>query len=182
MLATQIFQFLISVIFGTLMGAALMRCYLNFFSVPMGNPLGQFLIALTDWIVRPLRRVFKPVNGLGRFDAASFIAAALLSLAQTALLFALLGLNVLALDALLWRAFIELLRIALQTLVVLLIIYAVMSWVNPNNPMYGMLDRMFTPLLTPIRRVLPLVGGVDLSPMALIVLLQIALMVVARLG
>jgi YggT family protein len=179
MLATQILHFLISVVFGSLIGAALLRCYLNFAGVPMGNPLGQFLIALTDWIVRPLRRIFKPT---GRFDIASFLAAALLCLAQTVLVFAIAGLNLLAFDEIIWRSVIELLRIALQTLVVLLIIYAVMSWVNPQTPMYGMLDRMFTPLLAPIRRVLPLVGGVDLSPMVLIVLLQIGLMAVARLG
>jgi YggT family protein len=177
----QILSFLMSIIFGALMGAALLRCYLNFVSVPMGgtnNPLGQFIIALTDWLVKPLRRVFKPT---GRFDIASFLAAFLLSLLHMGLLTLLLGNYNPSPVAILVQALLELLRIALQSLVVLLLIYAVMSWVSQDSPMYRTLSQIFAPMLAPIRRFIPLIGGVDLSPLVLIVLLQIGLMVVARL-
>jgi YggT family protein len=72
-------------------------------------------------------------------------------------------------------AFKLLLRVLLQGLMVLLLIFAVLSWVQPASPVLTTLDRLCGPLLKPIRRVLPLVGGVDLSVMVLIVLLQIGL-------
>lgn len=174
----QILSFVLSIVFGTLIGAALLRCYLNFVSVPMGNPLGQFIIALTDWMVRPLRRIFKPT---GRFDVASFIAAVLLSLLHAVSLSLLLGNFNPSPTAIIVLALLELLRIALQSLIVLLLIYAVMSWVSADSPIYRTLGRVFAPMLAPIRRLIPLVGGVDLSPLVLIVLLQIGLMIVARL-
>ena len=71
-----------------------------------------------------------------------------------------------------------LLRTVLQGLMLLLIVYAVLSWVQPHSPVMGMLDRLLAPLLRPIRKVVPLVGGVDLSVLLLIVLLQVGLMVV----
>jgi YggT family protein len=58
-----------------------------------------------------------------------------------------------------------------------LIVYAVMSWVQPGAPLFYVIDRLCEPLLRPIRRIVPLVGGIDLSPLVLLVLLQVASMV-----
>jgi YggT family protein len=71
-----------------------------------------------------------------------------------------------------------LLRTALQGLTVLLLAYAVLSWVQPDSPLQAKLDRLCSPFLRPLRRAIPLVGGVDLSVLVLIVLLQVGLMVV----
>jgi YggT family protein len=173
---TQIIGFILNVVFGLLVFAALLRCYMNFARVPLANPLGQFILALTDWLVKPLRKI---LPAAGRFDWASFLAALLLSVLHALLMTLLLpvqlgvaGIVVLALQ--------ELLRVGLQGLMVLLLVYAVLSWVSSDSPLYNILARMFAPLLAPIRRVLPLVGGVDLAPLVLIVLLQIGLMVLAR--
>lgn len=173
----QIASFLLNIIFGLLIGAALLRCYFNFFAVPMRNPLGEFLMALTDWLVRPLRRLFKPTS---RFDAASFIAALIFSLIE-AFLLSVMVLGVMpGVEWLLITAWVNLLRIALQSLMVLLIVYAVLSWINPQAPVYVLLQRIFAPLLAPLHRIVPLIGGVDLAPLVLIVILQIALMLLAR--
>jgi YggT family protein len=173
---TQIIGFILNVVFGLLVFAALLRCYMNFARVPLANPLGQFILALTDWLVKPLRKI---LPAAGRFDWASFLAALLLSVLHALLMVLVLpvqlgvaGIVVLALQ--------ELLRVGLQGLMVLLLVYAVLSWVSSDSPLYNILARMFAPLLAPIRRVLPLVGGVDLAPLVLIVLLQIGLMVLAR--
>ncbi len=69
------------------------------------------------------------------------------------------------------------LRLALSGLSVLVIVYAVLSWVQTHSPMMGLLARLVAPLLQPIRRILPLVGGIDLSPLVLLVLLQVGGMV-----
>jgi len=68
-----------------------------------------------------------------------------------------------------------LLRVVLQALMFLMLAYAVLSWVQPQSPVLGTLDRLCAPLLRPIRRWLPLVGGVDLSVLVLISLLQVGL-------
>jgi YggT family protein len=175
---TQIIVFVLNVVFGLLIGAALLRCYMNFARVPLANPLGQFILALTDWLVKPLRKLLPAV---GRFDWASFGAAVLLALLHAVLMATLLPIAIGGPVGVLVFALQELLRVALQGLMVLLLVYAVLSWVSSDSPLYNILARMFAPMLAPIRRLIPLVGGVDLSPLVLLVLLQIGLMVLARL-
>jgi len=68
-----------------------------------------------------------------------------------------------------------LLRVALQGLMILLLVYAVLSWVQPQSPVLGTLDRLCAPVLRPLRRWIPLVGGVDLSVLVAVILLQIGL-------
>jgi YggT family protein len=174
----QIIVYLFDLVFGLLVGAALLRMYMNLVGVSLANPLGQFVLALTDWIVRPLRRI-TPV--LGRLDWASLLAAVLLALLHVVLILLLFGSLVAGPVAIATYALVELLRTALQGLMFLLIAYAILSWINPGMPLYPLLGRMLAPLLGPIRRVVPLLGGIDLSPLVLIVLLQIGLMLVANL-
>jgi YggT family protein len=178
MLFTQIISFILNVVFGLLVGAALLRCYMNAARVPLANPLGQFILAITDWLVRPLRKL---LPAAGRFDWASFLAAVLLALLHAGLFAVLVPELVTAMGGILFFALQELLRVALQGLMLLLVVYAVLSWVSSDSPLYNILARMFAPLLAPIRRAVPLVGGVDLSPLILIVLLQIGLIALARL-
>ena len=75
------------------------------------------------------------------------------------------------------QAVLGLLRLLLSGMTGLLIVYAVLSWVQSDSPMVGLIDRVVAPWLRPIRRVLPLVGGIDLSPLVLLVGLQILGMV-----
>ena len=70
-----------------------------------------------------------------------------------------------------------LLRVALQAMMIMVIGFAILSWVQPGSPAYSLLGRLTEPLLAPLRRVIPSVGGVDLSAIVLIVALQIGLMV-----
>ena len=71
-----------------------------------------------------------------------------------------------------------LLKVLLQGLMVLLFLYAVLSWVQPGSPVMGTLDRLVSPVLSPVRRIVPTIGGVDLSVLVLLLLLQVALMVI----
>ena len=185
----RILAFLLETAFFLLIAAALLRAWMNWVRVNMsGAQPGSFVMALTNWLVKPLRRALpKPVTK-SRLDWASVLAAVLLALAY-ALLWSLLfgallgvshwtpGLAPAALLALLAFALKMLVRVALQTLFMLVLAYAVLSWIQPGSPAYGLLGRLTEPLLTPLRRVIPVVGGVDLSALALLVLLQIGLMV-----
>lgn len=170
----QIISLLLEVVAGVLGGACLLRLYMQYQRIPMssrsGNPLGRFVFALTDWLVLPLRRV---VPALGRWDMASLIAAYLLQLAQFGLLWLLAGADG-GLFAVPILAAFGLVRLAISGLTGLVIVYAVLSWVQTHSVMSDVIGRLCAPPLTPIRRLIPLVGGVDLSPLVLLVLLQIA--------
>ncbi len=180
----RILAFLLETVFFLLIAAALLRAWMNWVRVNMTAQPGRFVMALTDWLVKPLRRALPKSVTRSRVDWASVLAAALLALAYALLWSVLLGVShwtpelaPAALLMLLAFALKMLVRVALQTLFMLVLAYAVLSWIQPGSPAYGLLGRLTEPLLTPLRRVIPVVGGVDLSALALLVLLQIGLMV-----
>src|SRR5690606_37704265 len=78
-----------------------------------------------------------------------------------------------------WLALCGVLRVAITGCLGIVLVYAIMSWVQARSPVAAVIERLAEPLLRPVRRVVPLVGGVDLSPLVLLILLQIALMVLA---
>jgi YggT family protein len=177
----QIVSLLLDVVVNVVGGACLLRLYMQYQRISMsghsGNPLGRFIFALTNWVVLPLRRV---VPALGRWDLASLLAACLLQLTQFLLLRLLAGANW-DVFAVLAMAVFGLLQQVISGMTGLVIIYAVMSWVQTRSVISDLLDRLCTPILRPIRRLIPLVGGVDLSPLALLVLLQIGSLLLGRL-
>lgn len=180
----RILAFLLETIFFVLIAAALLRAWMNWVRVNMSAQPGSFVMALTDWLVKPLRRVLPRSLAQSRIDWASVIAAVVLALVYALLWALLFGLLLGALElapvlllTLLSFALKMLVRVALQTLFILVLGFAILSWVQPGSPAYALLGRLTEPMLAPLRRVIPAVGGVDLSALVLIVLLQIALMV-----
>ena len=177
----QIVSLLLEVAAGLLTGVCLLRLYMQLQRIPMsarsGNPMGPFMFALTDWLVLPLRRV---LPAMGRCDTASLAAAFLTQMALFAAQWLMLGggagwisVPVLALFGIA--------RMTISALTGLVIVYAVLSWVQTQSQLSDLLERLVAPALTPIRKIVPLVGGVDLSPLALLVLLQIAAIVLGAL-
>ena len=177
----KIFSLLLEVVFGLLAGACLLRLYMQYLRVPMsarsGNPLGRFVFALTDWIVLPLRRV---LPSIGALDTASLVAAFLLQFAQFGLLWLVAGGGG-GLFAVPILAGFGVLRMAISGLTAAVIVYAVLSWVSTQSVVADVVERLVAPLLSPIRRVLPLVGGIDLSPLVLLVGLQVVAIVLGNL-
>ena len=170
----QIAALLLQVAFGLVAGICLLRLYMQYQRIAMsarsGNPLGPFIFALTDWLILPLRKVIPPI---GRLDMASLVGAFVVLLVQYILLWLLAG-GQGGLATIPVLALFGLARLALTGLSGLVIVYAVLSWVQADSVLAGMVARLVAPMLQPIRRVLPLVGGIDLSPLVLLVLLQVA--------
>lgn len=154
-------------------GACLVRLYMQHQRIPFANPAGRFVFAATDWIVVPLRRI---VPAIGRWDTASLLAAWLLKLVQVVVLGVLTGgvRNVAVWPVL---AMVHLAALACLSLTVLLILHAVLSWLQPGSPAESLLRRLTAPILLPLQRVVPSVGGVDLAPLVGVLILQIASMV-----
>jgi len=176
----QIVSLLLNVVIGLLGGACLLRLYMQHQRVPFGNPLGRFVFAVTDWLVLPLRRV---LPALGRWDTASLVGTWLLQLLQVVLLWLLAGAGASAALLPLVAVF-GVLRLAISSLTVMIIASALLSWVQASQHGHtsltaDILDRLSAPLLRPFRRLLPMVGGIDLSPLALLLVLQIAGIVLA---
>ncbi|HUR87788.1 MAG TPA: YggT family protein [Ramlibacter sp.] len=174
-MAYQIISFLLDVAAGLLGGACLLRMYMQYQRIPFGNPIGRFIFALTDWIVLPLRKVLPPIR---KVDTASVVAVYLIELAQFALLYLLAGrgsgLELLPLLALFGVA-----RLVISGLTGLVIVYAILSWVQADSPIADVIDRLCAPLLRPWRKLVPLVGGIDLSPLVFLVVLQVIAIVLA---
>lgn len=184
----RILAFLLETAFFMLIAAALLRAWMNWLRVSMTGQPGSFVMALTDWLVKPLRRSLPKSWTKSRVDWASVLAAALMALAYAVLAGLLFGVLTDAGDGALDRvpalllmlpviAFKMLLRVVLQTLFMLVLGYAILSWVQPGSMVYGLLARLTEPLLTPLQRVIPTIGGVDLSALVLLVVLQIGMMV-----
>lgn len=170
----QIASLLLEVAAGLVSGVCLLRLYMQHQRIPMsvrsGNPMGRFVFALTDWLVLPLRRV---VPSVGSWDMASLLGAFLLQLALHTVLWLLRGASESFAFIAVYAAF-GLLRTALSGLTGLVIVYAILSWVQTRSYLSDLLDRLVTPVLSPVRRLVPLIGGVDLSPLVLLLLLQVA--------
>lgn len=169
----QILAYLLEVVASLLGGACLLRLYMQRQRVPFGNPVGRFVFALSDWLVLPLRKLLPAV---ARWDTASLVGAYLVMLAQVLILWGLRGGNA-PVGLLFLAALVGLVRLAISAATGLVIVYAILSWVGADSPMADVLDRLCAPLLRPFRRLLPLAGGIDLSPLALLVTLQVAGMV-----
>jgi YggT family protein len=173
----QILKYLIDVVFGLFTFALLLRFVMQTMRAPFRNPLGQAVMALTDWIVKPLRRIFPGYKGL---DWASLVATVLfqfLWLLALRLVFGGFGFTGDGILFLLVRTVFELMSAVLWLFIVIVIVQAILSWVAPDGPLSGLLNALTFPLLRPIRKVIPPIGGtLDLSPLVFIVAAQIVLM------
>jgi YggT family protein len=173
----QIGVFLVDAVASFFVFVLLARFHFQWLRVPFRNPVGEFVLATTSWIVVPVRRV---VPGIAGLDLASLIPAWLLQTfslwAQAAIVGAEpSGLTIVTIAA------VDLLRYSLYILVFAVIVQAVLSWVNPYTPMAPAFDTLTRPFLRPIRRFVPLMGSIDLSPLVLLVILYVLLIVVNHL-
>lgn len=173
----QIVKYLLDVVFGLFTYALLMRFVMQTMRAPFRNPVGQAVIALTDWIVKPLRRVLPGFKGI---DWASLVATVLfqfLWLLAYALIFGGFSFLGAGIPFLLLATVIALVRAVLWLIVIVVLVQAILSWVAPDGPLSGLLNALTFPLLRPIRRILPPIGGtLDLSPLVVIVIAQLLLM------
>ncbi len=177
----QILSLVLGTVADLLAVAFLARVLMQWARVPFRNPLGQFVTAVTNWAVMPLRRI---IPGLFGLDMASVLAAWLVQIAYLGIMAGLTGLAGLSPDAILfvaWAAFIGVLRTTIYLLMGVIIVMALLSWINPHSPLAPLFGALARPLLNPVRRFLPPLGGIDLSPLVVIVLLQVLLVVLGGL-
>ena len=174
----DIARFLLNTVF-TLFGAALLlRAWLQVVRMPPYNPVTNAVLQVTNWIVLPLRHILPTTR---KIDWASLVAALLAAMVYVVLMVVLTGADPLTLlPTLLIVAVLTLIKWALNLIIWMTILMALLSWLNPQSPAMPLLYQLTAPFLNPLRRVLPKFGGIDLSPILLFVIVQVLQMVVTR--
>jgi YggT family protein len=160
--------FIVESVFGFAVFAFLLRVLLQLVRADFRNPLAQAVVALTNWLVLPLRRLLPPV---GRFDTASLVALLAVQLVATLVVFRLRTGALFPFLPLAAEALRELARSTLLLYTILVFVHAALSFIAPGvrSPATSILWSLCEPVLRPIRRVLPVVGGLDFSPLVAIV-------------
>ncbi|WP_299081028.1 YggT family protein [uncultured Paraglaciecola sp.] len=162
-------QFLIDFVFNIYLMVVLLRLWLQFARADFYNPFSQFIVKATQPIVAPMRRV---IPSLGRLDTATLILALLVAGLKIVVLSLVLGHNNIDILSIAILSCVIVIKEALTLVMYVLILRAIMSWVSQGrNPMEMVLGQLTEPMLAPIRRRMPDMGGLDLSVMVVIVLL-----------
>ena len=178
----QALIFVIETVINLFVLAVLTRFYAQALRAPFrakaGNPIVDFIVALTDFAVKPMRKIVPGMLGL---DFASllvaWIAEIVLLLVKAALVAPTAFTHAGLWPAVALLALVSLLKLSIYLLIGVVIVQAIMSWVNPYHPLRPFFDALARPFVRPFQRFIPLIGGVDLSPFVLLILLQVLLMV-----
>lgn len=174
----QALQFVLLNLVNLFLIALLLRFYMQWARVPFHNPFAQFVVKITDFAVRPLRRV---IPGMFGVDLGTLLLALVLEFILLLTLFSLDGYPFAVagsqvLPGFMLLAVVRLASLAIYTLIGLVIVMAVLSMVNPLSPFMPVFDALGAPLLRPFRRLIPPVANFDLSPLVFLLVCQLVLM------
>lgn len=163
------FYFLFDTLFNLYLMVVLLRIWLQLSRADFYNPLSQFVVKATNPLLIPLRRL---LPSIGKLDTGAVVLALLVG-ALKVLLVQLMLIGQLDLIATLVGAVVTTVREAFSLVFWVLIIRAILSWFSQGrNPMELVLLQLTEPLLAPVRRVIPPIGGLDLSVLVVLVALQ----------
>ena len=183
-MASQMLIFLLDTLLGLFSLALLLRFYMQLVRAPYGNPLSSFLIAITDFLVKPARRVIPGYRGM---DLATLLLAWITQVMLLASVLMLKGYSLsfssstigAAAGGLALLGLVEIIKTTLYIIMVAIIIQAVLSWINPYNSLAPLLDSFTRPFLGVIREHIPPIGNIDLSPLFVLIVIQLLLFVTA---
>lgn len=163
--------FLVQTLFGLYMGAVMLRFLLAVVRADFYNPVSQFLVKVTNPLLRPLRRV---IPSLGGVDVASLVLLLVLQVLELVVVGLITGFSF-QIPGLLVLSVAELLALLFQIYFFTILIQIVLSWVSPGgyNPAVALLYSLNEPVLGRARRILPPIHGFDLSPIVVLVGLQL---------
>ena len=164
--------FILSLVGQLLVGIFILRFLLQLVRADFYNPVSQAIVNLTNPLVMPLRKI---VPGLKGMDLASVVAAMLMQVLVLLVLYLIqTGGALPTVQYTLVESFFSLLNLVFGLYIVTIFLRVILSWVNPDprNPVVSMLYSLTEPILAPARRLIPSLGGLDLSPLVVLVLLQ----------
>ena len=174
----QAIYFIVDTLIGLYQVLLLLRLLMQLTRADFRNPIGRGIVQLTDPVILPLRRVLPPI---GKVDSASVLAIIVVSALKAWLLRLLMGFGLPGPLLMLNVVAIDLLRLVLRTYLISIILNAILSFVAPGNysPAQSVLASICNPVLNPIRRMIPPIAGLDLSPLWACIAIQ-ALLIIVR--
>lgn len=175
---SEALQFLFDTLLQPFAVILLLRFHLQWLRAPMRNPLGAFIMTLTNFLVLRARRVIPSAWG---FDIATLFLAFVVEVIYLAATLWLQGLSIdfPVLGLLMWTA-VKLLKLSLYILMAALFIQALLSWFNPHSPMASLMAAVTQPFLMPLQRSIPSFGNIDFTLLLLLIVCQLILIVPLR--
>ncbi len=163
-------HFLVETLFGLYLMVVVLRLWLQLVRADFYNPFSQFVVKVTQPVIGPLRRL---IPAIGQFDTATFVFALLIACLKTFVIVALVrGLSIDPISLVI-VGFIEVVKEVFNLMFWMLIIRALLSWVSQGqNPIELVIAQLTEPFLRPIRKIIPPIGGLDLSVLVAIIALQ----------
>lgn len=171
-----ILHFIVNVVFSLFGIALILRAWMHAIRLHPFNPYSQAIIRATDWLIQPLRKLVPTGNHI---DWPSVVACWLTAFVYLLLVWFMLTKQLPPLDNLLpavVASVFTMLKWVFNVILWVTLVQVVLSWVNPLAPVMPLLHTLTAPLLDPIRRALPNLGGIDFSPLVLLIVAQIAMM------
>ena len=171
-------SFLVDTVIGLYILAVLLRFLLQWARADFYNPISQFLVTITDPPLTFLRRI---VPGFWGVDIASLVLLLILAVIKTYLVVWIAGFAP-QFHGVLVLAVAELIQTTVYVFIFTMLIRVILSWFPPQgfNPAFGLITALTEPLMTPARRLLPALGGLDISPILVFIFLYLTLMLVVR--
>lgn len=154
--------FVISTLFHLYAFALMLRFVLQWVRADFYNPLSQFIVRITTPVVNPARRFIPSVKGL---DTATLLLCYLVLVVSQMIIQSLGGMQPTVATVII-LAITDLVSLAINVFFYAILIQAIISWVNPHghNPVSGLLHSVTAPVLRPVQRIIPPMGGMDISP------------------
>ena len=172
----QAIAFVIETVFDIFILTALVRFWMQALRAPARNPLAQFTMALTDFAVKPMRRL---LPGFFKLDVASLAVAWIAEVVLLAILSLLQGVEIVngaALSVILFLALVKLVRLTVYIIMGAVLLQALLSWVHPYHPVAPFFEALTRPFLKPFQKAVPPIGGVDITPVLVLIACQLVLM------
>ena len=177
---SQALVFLIDILVGLYILAVLLRFLFQAVRADFYNPFSQALVTITNPMLTPLRRL---IPGLYGIDLAAIVLLLILQCLKNFIIWLIQGVQPKVMGLVVISA-VELLQLTLWVFIVAIFVRVILSWISPyatrQNPMVGLLNNITDPLMRPARQMIPPMGGLDLSPIAVFVLLYLTIILIVR--
>jgi YggT family protein len=167
--------FIVDTLLSLALFVVLARLLLQWARADFRNPIAQAVVRLTNPLILPMRRVLPPV---GKVDTASVVAVLIVAIIKVGVYFALTSVGPLAPELWVRAVAIELAQALLRTYFYAILLYALLSLIAPGgySPLQSILASLCEPVLRPIRRLIPPIAGIDLSPLWAVIVIQAILL------
>jgi len=172
--------FLIKTVLDLLTLAFLLRFYFQLLKVPFQNQAAQMIVTLTNFVVKPVRKI---IPSLGKLDISTLLLAYLCQLLLTVFTLLLSDYPLFIVGNGIWLkifaiGFLGIITISIAIFLYAVLIQAVLSWINPYTPIAPVLNKLTSPILNFLRKFIPAAGNIDLTPLAFIITAQLLLMTI----